>query len=147
MLLLVVDENSAFQKKEQYINELHIDGIIHATSLAEAKKILSHVEDTSNIALVISEVLIENIEINENKLKNISENFNGPIILKVHDDLVGLNLMRKKLITDYYLANSDTRLELSRLRQVFKLVSIKQRIINNLSNANQNLKAIEEMKV
>jgi len=147
MLLLVVDDNSAFEKKERYINELHVDNIIHALSLDEAQKILSRRLDTLNIALIINQVLIEDIKFEEDELRKITRTFHGSIILKVDDDLVGIHLMKKGLITDYYLSNSDEKLELSRLKQAFKLSMLKQRMRTNIYNANKNLKLIHEMRV
>lgn len=94
MLLLIIDDSEAMRKKELYIHKLPVDGVVHVNTIEEAEK---KIEDNKRFGcLVINNILLENKNYCLSELKKLSGSYDGGIILKVSDELLGLNLLKQK---------------------------------------------------
>lgn len=142
MLLLVVDDCKAFEKKEKYIENLFIDGILHANNIKEAEALVK--EKNTVDLLVINNIVVEtNYEIQE--LKKLNDSFPGSIILKVTDESLGIRLIKRGAITDYFLADENEDVELSNLKKALKTSSIKTRINKNICQVNECMDFINKI--
>lgn len=145
MLLLIIDDESAFAKKEAYSQRLPVRGILHANTLGEAQKMILKEDDVD--FLLIRNVLIENVAYQLEELKKLSRSFSGAIILKVDNEEIGFSLMKKSIISEYYLSDEDKDVEFENLKKAFKFASLKRRISKNLCQVNQDFQKIHEFKI
>ena len=146
MLLLVVDDKYVVSKKQLYEKELCIQGVVTVNSLFQAEKVISRQFSTEDMSIVINNILLDEFKIDDNDyLRKIRDNFDGAIILKVSDELLGLNLIRDGLITDFYLANEDSNIELESLKHAYKLATLKKRANNKIIEINKNLAELKDI--
>lgn len=142
MLLLVVDDDKAFQKKEKYIEVLFSGGILHVNNIQEAEELVKEKESVD--FLVINNIVIEtNFEIAE--LKKLNDSFCGSIVLKVTNEKLGLDLIKRGIIADYFLADENEEAEIGNLKKALKTSSIKQRVGRKLCSINEGLQLINKI--
>lgn len=145
MLLLIVDDPNTFAKKELYAEALPVKGVLHANSLVEAEEIIA--EKNQVDLLLINNILIEGVEYEIDELKKLNCVFSGAIILKVDDELLGIKLLKAGIITEYYLSDKNSEIELNNLREAFRLASLKHRISKSFCKINSNLQKINSLEL
>lgn len=149
MLLLVIDSASFFKQQKVYQTLFGMKSIIITSSLDEAEKILLNslnVGENKLNLLLISKVLIDTDLHAFEELKKISDHFSGSIILKVKDEMVGLSLIKQKLITDFYLADKDPHVEMNQLLKVFETVSLKDSIKKQITHCSFTINELKEIE-
>lgn len=142
MLLLIVDDDKAFAQKEKYIEVLFTGGILHVNNIHEAEELVK--EKNTVDFLVINNIVIENgFEIEE--LKKLNDSFCGSIVLKVTDERLGIDLIKRGVIADYFLADSNEEVEIGNLKKALKTTSIKQRVNRKLCNIAEGIQLMNKI--
>ncbi len=143
IVLLIVEKEKHLEKREQYINLLEIDDVLTVDNIDEAEQVLSK-EENKKIILLLDDIIIENVPNPIDKIKRIKDVFKGNIILKVHDEVVGLELLKAGLINEYFLANTDSKIEEQNFLKSLKITKLKARINSTLRVNEENLTKLVE---
>jgi hypothetical protein len=149
MLLLIIDNLSFLRQKEVYSYIFDLKSVVITPSLDEAKTIITNgfkVGENKQNVLLISKILIDKSIDNDNELTQISDIFSGVIILKVKDEQTGIELIKKKLITDFYVADNDPAIEVKRLIKVFETVSLNESLKQQMKNFDFTIKELYEIE-
>jgi hypothetical protein len=149
MLLLIIDNLSFLRQKDIYSYLFDLKSVIITPSLDEAKTIITNgfkVGENQHNVLLISKVLIDKNINNDNELTQISDIFSGVIILKVKDEQTGIDLIKKKLITDFYVADNDPAVEVKRLIKVFETVTLNESLKQQMKNFDFTIKELNEIE-
>lgn len=143
MLLLVIGDEFAQYKKELYIDNLPVDGIIVSHSLDSANQLIKSMHPE---VVFIHHLVLEDIELQAKELKKINNIYDGAIIAKVDSDLIGLRLMKQNLITDYFIAAENKEEELANLKKCFNTAVTKTELNKSLESVTNTLCAVKKME-
>jgi hypothetical protein len=124
-------------KKELYLSNIESGGVVLAESLNEAKSILKK----EDIKYLVIAVLVEDVELCSEKLKELRKIYSGAIIIKVLEETIGINLLKKGLIDEYYLANQDKEKEILNLKKAYKIAGIQRTVKEKISCIRGELEA------
>lgn len=145
MMLLITDEEYEKSKISNLLEDLDVNDIKITTDLEKAKSlILDHNHNNVNL-IIITSAVIDDIKYDLEQIKSISDILSGPIIVKVKNDLIGMNLMKEHLINDFYVATKDKTLEFERLKRAFRVARLRSRVSNTISEIRKNLAELEKI--
>lgn len=134
--LLVVDEKNLFDVK-QFGNAINVDNIEVTDKFEEAiDKLCYKVNGQCPYScLVISTIWLDK-KIKEQQLAELSDFYQGTIIIKVDTDLIGLDLIKRGLCTDYYLSSGD---QAENMRRAVNSAALHRRFLERLTEMNRKI--------
>lgn len=143
IMLLAVDLKD-INKKDFYSKELNIQNVKVVHNLVEAKQILSrHINGEIPFSALLINFLLVDQEYSESDLIEISENFQGAIIVKVDNDLDGVNLVKRRIATDFFVSDNN---EVNNLKFAFNVAVIRKRCNDRLCEINNKLKITQQLE-
>jgi len=141
--LLVVDEKKLFDVK-QFGNVVNVDHIEVTDNFEEAiDKLCYKINGQCPYSvLVISTVWLDK-KLKEKQLADLAEFYQGAIIVKADSDLIGLDLIKRGLCTDYYLSSGD---QCENMKKAVNTASIHKRCLEKITEMNRKIEALKVLE-